>query len=210
MFGDGDRDQRYSRIILGGLSQGCAMGMFTFLAGDASGRRRLGGFLGMSGWLPLNRQLEAFFQSSPSFYDDAGAATADSDLFAHGSDDEGGYESPQLQAINHIRGIADLSSLSPTPSTSGSPPTDYLQSPVFLGHGSADDKVSVKLGENMAGFLTERLHVHVTWKVLKSLGVGIKLRMRLMILFAFCRRGPVCPSQSRPRATTLGRENPGT
>lgn len=50
--GDGDGDDVYSRVVIGGLSQGCAASVFCLLGGlNADGeRRRLGGYIGMSGW----------------------------------------------------------------------------------------------------------------------------------------------------------------
>jgi predicted esterase len=46
------------KVVLGGLSQGCAAGLFVMLglAGEEEGY--LGGFIGMSGWLPFRSSLE--------------------------------------------------------------------------------------------------------------------------------------------------------
>lgn len=56
---DGNGETGYSRVILGGLSQGCAAGIFTLLGGGfgESGNEKPGAFFGMSGWLPFERQL---------------------------------------------------------------------------------------------------------------------------------------------------------
>jgi predicted esterase len=56
---DGTGETGYRRVILGGLSQGCAAGIFTLLGGGfgESGNERPGAFFGMSGWLPFERQL---------------------------------------------------------------------------------------------------------------------------------------------------------
>ncbi|KKZ64442.1 hypothetical protein EMCG_09577 [[Emmonsia] crescens] len=172
-------DDGYRRIILGGLSQGCAAGVFTFLAGglgedysnEMGNRRLVGGFVGMSGWLPLNRQLEDIFQSS------SGDVLDEDDFnpFAQspppgpndGPDNDDG-ESAELQAINHIRDILDLPML---PALA----THNFQSPVFLGHGSADEKVSVNLGQSMVDFLKKRLDMDVTWKVYEGFGHWYKV-----------------------------------
>ncbi|RMJ22385.1 Phospholipase/Carboxylesterase [Aspergillus sp. HF37] len=167
-FDNIDSDARYSRIILGGLSQGCAMGMFAFLAGVSHGGGKLGGFVGMSGWLPLRRQLEEFFQPL-SLDDEDGSGIDEFDVFGRSSNSESGDEHPPLEAINHIRDILDLPPLSPT-SSDGKPPAGHLQSPVFLGHGSADEKISIKLGEEMADFLAGKLQMDVTWKVYERFG----------------------------------------
>lgn len=159
----GEPDGGYGRIILGGLSQGCATGIFTFLAGQDDKMRKLGGFAGMSGWLPLNGQLEQIFES-------AGLSLEDDDPFSKDGEED---PSPRLQAISHIRDILDLHPLPTTPAPSDMG-TAHLQAPVFLGHGSEDEKVSVKLGENIVGFL-ERLEMDVTWKVYEGFGHWYKV-----------------------------------
>ena len=42
------------RVIVGGMSQGCAMGIFALLTKDM----KVGGFFGMCGWLPLADEIE--------------------------------------------------------------------------------------------------------------------------------------------------------
>ncbi|KAK2745909.1 hypothetical protein FQN57_003522 [Myotisia sp. PD_48] len=172
----GHRDDGYKRIILGGLSQGCAAGVFSFLAGglgedysnetECCERRLLGGFVGMSGWLPFNRQLDDIFQSpdEDAFDPFAQSTTPGPD---DGADNDAG-ESAELQAINHIRDILDLPML---PALA----TYSFQIPVFLGHGSADEKVSVNLGQSMVDFLHKRLDMDVTWKVYEGFGHWYKV-----------------------------------
>ena len=68
------RGIKSSRIVLAGFSQGCAM---TFMAGLRH-KQRLGGLLGMSGYLPLHDKTAA----------ERSAANADVPIFqAHGSGD---------------------------------------------------------------------------------------------------------------------------
>ncbi|KUJ18975.1 alpha/beta-hydrolase [Mollisia scopiformis] len=43
------------RIVLGGFSQGSAMGVIAVLSGELGG---IGGFVGLSGWLPFRRQID--------------------------------------------------------------------------------------------------------------------------------------------------------
>lgn len=43
------------RILLGGISQGCATALFTLLSSDL----RLGCFIGLSSWLPFEKRVEA-------------------------------------------------------------------------------------------------------------------------------------------------------
>jgi predicted esterase len=57
--------ENHSKIILWGLSQGCAAGIFTLLGGwaDISEAHSLGAFIGMSGWLPFEHQFREILRS---------------------------------------------------------------------------------------------------------------------------------------------------
>ncbi|PGH11637.1 hypothetical protein AJ79_04777 [Helicocarpus griseus UAMH5409] len=111
-------------------------------------------------------------------------ADAESDI------DNGKDESAELRAINHIRDILDLPMLRPSfpPTALTTSVTDavsgigtelvaakHLQTRVFLGHGSADEKVSVTLGRAMADFLKQRLNMDATWRVYEDLGHWYKI-----------------------------------
>lgn len=50
-----------------------------------------------------------------------------------------------------------------------------LQTPVFLGHGSADPKVAVGLGRRMASVLADGLGVDVTWRAYENFGHWYKV-----------------------------------
>ncbi|KAJ5823329.1 Phospholipase/carboxylesterase/thioesterase [Penicillium robsamsonii] len=64
----------HRKLILWGLSQGCAAGVFTLLGGwlDASETSTIGAFVGMSGWLPFEQQLHKILRC-----DDIPASTKD-------------------------------------------------------------------------------------------------------------------------------------
>ncbi|KAK2882675.1 hypothetical protein FQN49_000107 [Arthroderma sp. PD_2] len=160
----------HRRVILGGLSQGCAAGIFTLLGGGfgSHSSETLGGFVGMSGWLPFEAQLRDIAGSKPDVDDGL-------DPFADSTDSA--EESPTtVQAVNHIRDILDLDMLSVGDHMSvDSPPASHLLSPVFLGHGSDDPKVSVKLGQAMADLLSDTLHMDVTWKIYEGFGHWYKV-----------------------------------
>lgn len=53
---------RYSQVVIGRLSQGCAASVFCLFGGDFLLRedgesKPLGGFIGMSGWLPFEGEI---------------------------------------------------------------------------------------------------------------------------------------------------------
>lgn len=50
-------DGKGGKVILGGFSQGCAMGVVGVLSGEFEGMG-LGGFAGFSGWLPFRQQVD--------------------------------------------------------------------------------------------------------------------------------------------------------
>ncbi|RDL39472.1 uncharacterized protein BP5553_03812 [Venustampulla echinocandica] len=144
-------------VFLGGLSQGCAMGLHVFLnyLPENLSDDSFGGFIGMSGWLPLARPLQENVWSST----DAGD---DDDPFAEPLEgSERGGETPQtwqIRAANFARDIADLP---PLEMDTALPP--FIKTPVFLSHGRHDEKVKMKLGEEARDVLVN-LGLDVTWK----------------------------------------------
>lgn len=76
-------------------------------------------------------------------------------------------------AVNHIRDILDLPIISTEEDSSQNESSIqglcHLQTPVFLGHGSEDPKVSVKLGEKMTHVLSTGMGMDVTWKAYEGL-----------------------------------------
>lgn len=103
------------------------------------------------------------FQRSSSSHDDV-------DVFE--GDEE---EAPLIvQAINHIRDILHLPGISANKESSENESSlnslYHLQTPVFLGHGAEDPKVSVTLGEKMSHVLSTGMGMDVTWKAYGGLG----------------------------------------
>ncbi|KAI1944819.1 hypothetical protein LOZ53_004346 [Ophidiomyces ophidiicola] len=154
----------YNRIILGGLSQGCAASVITLIGGGLGpeGNEELGGFIGMSGWLPFEKQLRDLTQPAGDDEDDASP-------FGQDTCDEGEEGHQAFHALNHIRDILDLPELAPEELSPGQPP-GYLAIPAFIGHGFLDPKVSVRLGEGLATFMSKALQMDVTWKPYEELG----------------------------------------
>ncbi|KGO37928.1 Phospholipase/carboxylesterase/thioesterase [Penicillium expansum] len=211
----------HKKIILWGLSQGCAAGIFTLLGGwlDASKIRTIGAFVGMSGWLPFEQQLQEILRCGeiPTSARDNQEAQTDENSDSDSENEEAAMQRPNSDeeldtdafseldldddpfkrsssahddfdpiaddeeeaslldhAINHIRDILDLPMISSNDhSPEESQPQSgfhHLQTPVFLGHGSEDLKVSVELGRKMSHVLSAGLGMDVTWKAYEGLG----------------------------------------
>ncbi|KND89255.1 Acyl-protein thioesterase 1 [Tolypocladium ophioglossoides CBS 100239] len=118
-------------IVLGGLSQGCAMSLSVLLCLD----RPIGGFIGMSGYLPFREDID---EAMAELSDD------EDNPFSH-SDDIHDKLDPATKASVFERDLLGL------------PPVDDLDgektaqsTPIFVGHGGADEKVPCSLGEAMA------------------------------------------------------------
>ncbi|KAM5443421.1 hypothetical protein MferCBS31731_001742 [Microsporum ferrugineum] len=196
LLGDGG----HLKVVLGGLSQGCAAGVFTLLGGGfgARGDKALGGFFGMSGWLPFAQQVRDIFTSRTAAKDEDGdgdeisSAPVSFDGFER-EQDGGEAESPTHQAVNHIRDILDLSLLSESTGEELEPAAPelsslcHLRTPIFLGHGSTDPKVSVQHGEGMSSLLSEQLRMDVTWKVYPEFGHWYKIPDEIDDILLFLR-----------------------
>lgn len=186
--------------IYQGLSTTPSLNLFFFFSNVSfetavqvghGGHERLGGFVGMSGWLPFEQQLKDLSQTRAS---DSELFSPDTEIdpFTFSSDrhdvSSGETRLTALEAVNHVRDILDLATLDSTsadePTNAGpqekqqssanislsGPIVGYLKLPVFIGHGALDPKVSVRLGKKMADFLSTVLGMKVTWKAYEGLG----------------------------------------
>ncbi|KAE8343231.1 hypothetical protein BDV24DRAFT_172985 [Aspergillus arachidicola] len=161
----------YSRVIIGGLSQGCATSVFCLLGDflEDDRIRQLGGFIGISGWLPFEREISRLLEAG-----------------------EGNEDIPgNVQAINHVRDILNLPALQNSSLT-------YLDTPVFLGHGSADPKVSVELGQRMASILCDGFGMDVTWKAYEEFGHWYKVPDEIDDVVCFLKEKLGVPCLDRP------------
>lgn len=115
-------DGRFENILLGGISQGMGIALWTLFGAAATGRisRRLGGVLGLCGWLPFAEELE---QGSLGL-DDGGVTLCE--IF---------HEKMSVPGLKHWK-----SSWLPVLKKG------VLTTPVFLGHGTDDVWVSRRLG----------------------------------------------------------------
>ena len=130
------------RVILGGLSQGCAMAVSLMLGLDVV----LGGVIGMSGWLPFQCDI-ADVISQP----DLSEQESGDDIFEATDSD------PIVDALLLQRDILS------TECNDATKIKTCLSTPVFIGHGQADEKINVSLGEGIVSTLRS-LGMNVTWR----------------------------------------------
>lgn len=156
------------RVVVGGLSQGCAAALHILLSFE--GQVAMAGFVGMSGWLPFRETLD------PSVKDTEDEAGGDDDIF--GSDDDDAEEPFERRSVEGCRSaglpfdpLAELQrtaantarDIASLPPLSAAQPVTFFGTPVFLGHGRNDDKVSVELGRQ-ARHALEALGCKVCWR----------------------------------------------
>lgn len=195
----------YSRVIVGGLSQGCAASIFCLLGGfpltsEEGESKRLGAFIGMSGWLPLEEEISGILKISErdeqksegeaGEYDDD---EEDDDPFASDTGGEDGDIPVQAQAVNHIRDVLDLP---PIQSDTHTGLDSVLDVPVFLGHGSAEPKVSVSLGQRMALVLSSGFGMGVTWRAYDKFGHWYKVPKEIDDVVCFLKERAAVPVSS--------------
>jgi predicted esterase len=133
------------RVIIGGLSQGCAASLHVLLNFQPEEGALLG-VVGMCGWLPF----------AESFVDDAGEEVIFS---ATPAEPDANMTRLQLDAANTAR---DIASLPPLDLDTNKSPA-FVHTPVFLGHGKHDEKVALKLGERARDVL-QQLGCDVQWR----------------------------------------------
>ena len=131
-------------VLLGGLSQGCAAALFallTYRPADGAGTR-LGGFLGMSGWLPLRSKIGA---SAKGLAEKSGKGVSDALVSA---------------VARKLVGM---------PAGEGKPPR-LGGTPIYLGHEKEDETVDVELARQAAKALSA-LGLDVTLKTYRGDGM---------------------------------------
>ncbi|KAK7407838.1 hypothetical protein QQX98_010009 [Neonectria punicea] len=127
------------KVVLGGVSQGGAIGLWTLLC-PSNAERRLGAFIGASTWLPFATNIDAFLGKDAVSSRDDGKAETDSnegDAF-----------------------VADMMTQTKSSLAHRGP---FLFTPVFLGHGIDDAYVDIELGQQARHVLTQ-IGLTVEWK----------------------------------------------
>jgi predicted esterase len=130
------------RVVLGGISVGCATALVALLtAGE-----RLGGFVGVCGWLPCRGEVDALVARFG-----AGEEALREMRGAFGW--EGGEHRHLGFEVEEIEDVSD----------------SVLQTAVFLAHCKDDEVVPIRNGEKMCESL-EKLGMAVTWKAYEDGG----------------------------------------
>lgn len=143
------REVSLDRIILGGISQGCATSLLTLLASGL----RLGGFVGWCGWLPLEKKI----REVPS-----------------GCSSDIGQVSRHVQAILELNVVGldllqdespsnDESAVSFEESSASTSVRSLGKTPVFLAHARDDGTVPFAMGESLRDSVQE-LGFPVVWR----------------------------------------------
>ena len=157
-------------ICLGGLSQGYAMSVTVLLSLEYP----LGGFVGMSGWLPFRKELDELMQegnkrrsaggvNASGVKKDSGGGDAvvfrepgETDDHNHNKD----QNDPLLQSVSYMRNILSLDDVDPL---TLSRDRTCLRTPVFLAHGVLDPKILLRVGNEAANTL-KSIGLDVIWK----------------------------------------------
>ena len=130
------------KVFLGGFGMGAAMALYALLTHRGRGQGRLGGFVGLSGWLPLRGSMETWYEG----YED------------HERDDH-------VDELNNLlRGEIGMPQIDEYI-------LQFKETPVFLSHGRMDDEISIELARDAAHTLCN-LGLDVTLKECSGLGHG--------------------------------------
>jgi predicted esterase len=143
-------------VVLMGLSQGCAAALVAGLLWEGE---PFGGVVGMCGYLPFVRDLGAVVEDTERVED-----KEEDDMFER--DDEGSTGGSKFErAVEWLREELQMNERE-----SGSGRSCAMQSiPVFMGHGTTDEKVPCQNGRVAAKFLKE-IDVDVEWNEYEELG----------------------------------------
>jgi predicted esterase len=159
---------RAADVVLGGLSQGCAAALVLW-----EGEEPLGVFVGMCGWLPFAARLDEQLVLAGSDQDAVKnrgeeEEDVDDDMFDPFERDDPAEEAeldPPTRAVNWLKEEIQIFSAVPSSSTRRGPGA----TPVFLGHGVEDDRVSVVLGRHASACLS-KMGTDASWREYEGLG----------------------------------------
>ena len=178
------------RVFLGGISQGYAMGMHVLLSLDTLGSNLsggLGGFIGISGWLPFQNSFEAII--SPTKDEGRRGESDEDDLF--GSVEDGGPgaddnmdQSEETVGVKIARFVRE--DIMGIPNCLEEAMCLH-QTSILLGHGDVDDNVKLEFGER--SMLTMKtLCNKVDWKVYEEQGHWYKVPEQIDDIIEFLKQ----------------------
>jgi predicted esterase len=146
-----------ANIILGGLSQGCAMSLSVLLSLE----HPLGGYFGMCGYLPFQQDIEDAITGEY-----ASNIDMDEDNPFAASDEDSQPRDLALRALHFERDLLCIDA--PQDAVTGRDRT-ASSTPIFLAHGDADEKKPYGLGEAAARTMRAAGY-KVEWKLYPGLG----------------------------------------
>jgi len=158
------------KVVLGGLSQGCAAVLVALLTWDGE---PLAAVFGFCGWLPLRSHLVDIMESQP--------LSDEGDVVFGQSDNKKQALDLPAEAVAWLTEEIDLpvASLSPASKTSLAPNVvrqpsfskdlPVQMTPIFLAHGTEDEKVPIRLGYEAKDCLV-MMKASVNWREYEGLG----------------------------------------
>ncbi|MCJ1377498.1 hypothetical protein MMC17_000593 [Xylographa soralifera] len=160
------------KVFMCGISQGCAMALHVLLSLDTVGSDLsggLGGFVGISGWLPFQVSLDALV--SPAAHDNSEASDNVDPFGSMPYDSDQANPSEMKAGVRVAQFIReDIMDLSKCPEEA----MCFYQTAIILGHGDRDDNVKLEYGERSM-LLMNSLCKAVKWKVYESQGHWYKV-----------------------------------
>lgn len=151
-------------VVLWGLSQGCATSLASLLCWEG---RPFAAVVGMCGWVPFGNELAktaggAMESRSEEDGDDPFALSGDEDEDPFATSDGGDVmrEDPPSQAVRFLRESIEMEDRKGMM---------FQKIPVFLGHGTEDERVDIKLGREAKNAL-ELMGMDVQMKEYEGLG----------------------------------------
>ncbi|KAK3940845.1 alpha/beta-hydrolase [Diplogelasinospora grovesii] len=129
-------------VVLGGLSQGCAASLTGLLLWEGE---KIGACVGMCGWVPFLKSLTEAVPGAAGYED---GEDNEDDPFERSDpedqpDDDAAEEDVAVKAVRTLREKLEMDD---QPSLSGRPAV--FETPIFLGHGTEDDRVPIDLGRD--------------------------------------------------------------
>ncbi|KAF2276158.1 alpha/beta-hydrolase [Westerdykella ornata] len=153
-------------VVLMGLSQGCAASLIATLLWDGEA---FGAAVGMCGYLPFRKGMAEAAEDARDGAEDPFEGSGDDEredmLERDGEDAEGG-ETNFERAVEWLREELQASSEG---GDDANKPLSMQSIPVFMGHGTEDEKVPCETGRLAAEFLSG-IGVNVQWNEYEELG----------------------------------------